>query len=147
MGEEMNKKLSIVMTILLFVSCFKTLSYCEDWRSDIELSAQEYISIYSEFEFLELLSARTKLEEDLARTYVKIFKEDPTQRIKIANYERILNKSIDTFNRVDVNAQVIDQADKQFESEFLPLAEKFDPDIRKKYAKAMAMDYCLLKFF
>jgi hypothetical protein len=113
----------------------------------LEESGKKYIKKYSECTFLELLQMRTAIEEDFAKTYQKVFQIDPTLRIKISNYHRILNKSIDTFNRVDVNSHVIDQADKQFENEFLPLAEKVDPEIREKYAKAMAMDYCLIKFF
>jgi hypothetical protein len=124
-------------------------SSCQDrdWRIDLEESGNKYIKEYSECSFLQLLQKRTALEEDFAKTYQKVFQIDPTLRVKIANYQRILNKSIDTFNRVDVNSQVIDQADKQFEKEFLPIAEKVDPEIRDKYAKAMALDYLLLKRF
>jgi hypothetical protein len=141
-----SKKYFFLLCSFFVLIFFPLKSSCQDWRVDLEKSGNKYIKEYSEFSFLELLQKRTALEEDFAKTYQKIFQIDPTLRIKIANYHRILNKSVDTFNRVDVNSRVIDQADKQFEKEFLPIAEKVDPEIREKYAKAMAMDSCLIKY-
>ena len=134
---------SLMMVFLIMAST--VFGAQPSYREQLEAGSSAYIEQYKDQDLFELISIRTALNTDLGKTYNQVFAIAPTQRIKISNYLYILNKSVDTFNRKDVNAPLIARADRQFQKEFLPLARSIDPDFMDKLAQSMALDYLIFK--
>jgi hypothetical protein len=144
----MNRRYLYLGGSLILFLCFAASTVWGaggSYREQLDAGSAAYLLAYEDRDLFELISMRTDLNADLGKTYNRVFAADPTQRIKIANYLRILNKSVDSFNRQDVNAPLITRADRQFEEEFLPLARSIDPDFMDKLTQAMSLDYLIFK--
>ncbi|ACV69823.1 hypothetical protein [Desulfohalobium retbaense] len=108
----------------------------------------EKLETFQKFKNMKLekvINARVDLALELFNIYREVFKIKPDMRIKIRNYNIILNKSIDLMNLTEVNLHATQSAKEQFVKEFTKIAQQIDRSYLSKIKKAMALDYILFK--